>query len=154
MPKVSFALLMLLGFLVVAACTKDEPKTNTTSAPAASSAPPIAASASVAPITSTTPGPVGRLPDGWPADVPVYPGATLGASELSSRGSSVTMKTNDGPEKVAAFYVTSLKGMTKGQDLGAGPLMTVSFRDEKRSVTVMAMTMADATQVTVTVLAK
>jgi hypothetical protein len=78
----------------------------------------------------------------------------LGASEVSSRGASVTMKTKDGPEKVAAFYESALKGMTKGQDVGAGMLKTVSFRDEKRTVTVMALSSNDVTQVTVTVLAK
>ncbi len=65
------------------------------------------------------------------------------------------MKTKDPPEKVAAFYVASLKGMTKDKDVGAGMVKTVSFSDEKRTVTVMAMTIDETTtQVTVTVLAK
>jgi len=129
------------------ACDKNDSKQRTTTSsatPSAQTASSAAATPTSAPITSTTKGPVGRLPDNWPADVPIYPGATLGASEVSTRGTSVTMQTKDGPEKVAAFYESSLTGMTKGQEIGTGPLKTVSFKDDKRSVTVMAMASSGA----------
>ena len=52
------------------------------------------------------------MPDGFPADVPIYPGARLTAAAKFTSGSQTTWGMNwetlDGLDKVQAFYSTKL----------------------------------------------
>ncbi len=55
----------------------------------------------------------GKLPDGFPADFPTYPGAKITSSWTSagdnSKGISVVWETSDSPEKVAEYYKTNVE---------------------------------------------
>lgn len=54
----------------------------------------------------------GKLPEGFPSDFPVYPGAKVASSFTTNTegkdGMSVVWETGDSAEKVSAFYKTSL----------------------------------------------
>jgi hypothetical protein len=54
----------------------------------------------------------GVLPEGYPSDVPVYPGATPGSSmAMPGLGVFATFQSSDGIEQILGFY---RDGMTKG----------------------------------------
>ena len=49
------------------------------------------------------------LPEGFPKDVPIYPGSTVSVSAAVQDGMHVSLKTADASTKVAAFYKEKLK---------------------------------------------
>jgi hypothetical protein len=49
------------------------------------------------------------LPDGFPSDVPVYPGATVALSSKTPEGVHVLLQTKDGVQDVRRFYQEKLK---------------------------------------------
>jgi hypothetical protein len=49
------------------------------------------------------------LPDGFPKDVPIYPGATITASATTQNMMNVTLQTKDQPQQVRTFYQGTLK---------------------------------------------
>jgi len=49
------------------------------------------------------------LPDGFPKDVPVYPGATVIASATAKNMMNVSLQTTDQPQQVKTFYQEKLK---------------------------------------------
>jgi len=76
------------------------------------------------------------LPDGFPKDVPIYPGSAVTMSASTKDGMQVVLKTPDPSDKVAAFYKEKLKGA--GWELetslsGEGSSM-VSGKKDQRSV--------------------
>lgn len=56
--------------------------------------------------TTVTSGAAVKLPAGWPANVPVYPGATIRNALASLSGKTATLVTKDPAAKVADFYKT------------------------------------------------
>jgi hypothetical protein len=49
------------------------------------------------------------LPNGFPKDVPVYPGATIAVSATTQDMINVSLQTTDQPQEVKAFYQEKLK---------------------------------------------
>lgn len=49
------------------------------------------------------------LPDGFPKDVPLYPGASTMFSATTPQGMQVGLKTKDGVDKVVRFYQEKIK---------------------------------------------
>ena len=49
------------------------------------------------------------LPDGFPSDVPIYPGATITLTSETPQGMNVVLRTKDPAEKVRQFYQEKLK---------------------------------------------
>lgn len=68
----------------------------------------------------------GKLPDGFPSDFPVLPGAKITSSWTSSddnsKGISVVWETSDAPTKVADYYKTNIESK--------GWKVTASFSSE------------------------
>jgi hypothetical protein len=84
------------------------------------------------------------LPDAFPKDVPVYPGATVTVSAAAKDGMQVVLKTADSPNKVAAFYNEKLKAggyeIQATVNMGQGSMVT----GKKDNRTVMVSTGADS----------
>src|SRR4051812_26027482 len=56
-----------------------------------------------------------KLPEGWPASVPAYPGATITAAMATPQGKTAVMTTKDSPAKVHDFYKEKLSSSMKVQ---------------------------------------
>ena len=75
----------------------------------------------------------GKLPDGFPSDFPVYPGAKITSSWTSSgddsKGISVVLETSDAPTKVADYYKTNIesKGWKTTASFSSEGTTTYSF---------------------------
>lgn len=85
-----------------------------------------------------------KLPESFPKDVPVYPGAEVGMSFAQSDTYSVQLSTTDAMDKVAAYYKKELaaNGWAEKQTLNQGgdnPMQTVSCEKSDRNLTVMIM---------------
>jgi hypothetical protein len=97
-----------------------------------------------------------KLPDDFPKDVPVYPGAKIASSVSAARtdtaGHMVTFQTSDSPEKVAAFYKSKFSTWQVKMEMssGGGKVLLLQSPDEKRSITVVANPANGVTTVTLT----
>ena len=90
-----------------------------------------------------------KLPAGWPASVPIYPGAKIGNATVSGPNKTATFVTKDPPAKVADFYKKS--GLTLENDVDLGPMRTISFKNGKGSVNVILQKVGADTQGTLAV---
>lgn len=75
-----------------------------------------------------------KLPDNWPSDVPVYPGAAIRASMSTNEGSTLSLETTDAIDKVSSFYKGKLSGFKKEAEMDMGATKIVSFSDGKRKI--------------------
>lgn len=75
-----------------------------------------------------------KLPDNWPSDVPVYPGAAIRASMSTNDGSSLSLETTDSIDKVSSFYKGKLSGFKKEAEMDMGATKIVSYSEGKRKV--------------------
>ena len=97
------------------------------------------------------------LPAGFPADVPIYPGASVtaavSAGTAGGQGRAVTFETGDSPRKVADFYKGKMSGWETAAEMTSGAATTLVLRapDKKRTVTVVATPAGGRTYVTLTV---
>jgi hypothetical protein len=97
-----------------------------------------------------------KLPEDFPKDIPVYPGAKLSASvsaaQTGTSGHMVTFATADAPEKVAAFYKGKFSTWQTAMEMasGGGKVLLLRTPDEKRSLTVVANPANGLTTVTLT----
>jgi hypothetical protein len=100
--SLAVVLTLVLGF--ASACA-DNPGTKASSARQASPSPKVTPSPSK--LNPEVP-----MPDGFPTDVPIYPGARLTAAAKFTSGSQTTWGMNwetlDSVDKVQAFYSTKL----------------------------------------------
>jgi hypothetical protein len=92
------------------------------------------------------------LPDGFPKDVPIYPGSTIAVSAAVKDGMHVALKTADPSTKVAAFYKEKMK--TEGWAIEAATnteesSMLVGKKD-KRTLAVMTGRDSDGASVNLT----
>lgn len=75
----------------------------------------------------------GKLPEEFPSDFPIYPGAKITSSWTSSgddaKGISVVWETNDSPDKVANYYKSSIesKGWKTTASFSSEGTTTYSF---------------------------
>ncbi len=88
------------------------------------------------------------LPAGWPASVPVYPGASVRSSILNGTSKSVVLATKDGTAKVRDFYKGKMK-LESEMDLGAQRMMV--FKSGAGNVTVTIGEAGADTMVSITV---
>ena len=99
-----------------------------------------------------------HIPDDFPKEVPVYPGAKPTASIKSSQGTkpvwTVTLETTDSKDKVAAYYKANLSGFTQksAMDLGTGSILV--YESPKYDVTFTASTEGAKTELLVNVVAR
>ena len=91
----------------------------------------------------------GVVPEGYPSDVPVYPGATPGSSmAMPGVGVFATFVSNDSVEKILAHYREELtKGGWTVQDTADG--MGIDATKESKSVTVSARQTDNGTEIAV-----
>lgn len=97
--------------------------------------------------TTTTIG--SKLPNNFPSDIPVYPGATVTSSSVTngdaeSVTSSATLSTSDSLEKVKAYYDGQLSkdGWTQQDSLNLGSIVNyvVTKNNRQLAVTITPLT--------------
>ena len=98
-----------------------------------------------------------KLPDGFPSDVPLYPGAAVqssaGSTTAEGQGFLITATSTDAPDKVIAFYKEKLAGTFQSKaDMNMnGQLMLIyQTADEKRSVSISVNPEGTGSQLTLT----
>ncbi len=97
-----------------------------------------------------------KLPEDFPKDVPVYPGAKIASAVSSAQsgtsGHMVTLETSDSPDKIATFYKAKFSGWQVKMEMssGGGKVLLLESPDAKRSVTVVANPANGVTTVTLT----
>jgi hypothetical protein len=82
-----------------------------------------------------------KLPEGWPAVVPMYPGAKLLAVMATNnpgqgKGHLATFESADPTTAVIAYYKKQLSGLKVEQEMDMGEMKVASFNDGK-GLTVM-----------------
>lgn len=92
-----------------------------------------------------------KVPDSWPASVPVYPSGTLKGSMSASASAAagkfhhtLTYETADDAAKVVQFYADNLKGFTKSSELNLGGNVIASFEGEGKVVALTVSKMPGA----------
>ncbi len=100
--------------------------------------------------TTVTSGAAVKLPAGWPANVPVYPGATIRNALASPSGKTATLVTKDPAAKVADFYKTK-SGLKLESDIDLGQQHVLVFKNGKGTVTVSLGQAGTDTMVTLAV---
>ena len=93
------------------------------------------------------------LPEGFPSDVPVYPGSTVTMSMAAKDGMHVALKSADAPSKVAKFYTEKLKtsGWEIETTMNTEDGSMISGKKGKRSVMAAANKDSGGAIVTLTV---
>lgn len=101
------------------------------------------------------------LPDGFPSDIPLYPGAKVTSSAASQtpdgQGFMVTAESADTPDKIVAFYKDKLAGAFESKaDMNMnGQLMLIyQTADQKRSVQITATAQGAGSQISLTTASK
>ncbi len=94
------------------------------------------------------------LPEGFPDDVPIYPGATVvGSMQAAESGRMVTLRTADAPDRVQDFYRERLAGggweIASEMNFGGQRMLTAEKDD--RVAAVQVGTAEDGTRVVLTV---
>ncbi len=73
------------------------------------------------------------VPDDWPKDVPVYPGAkvtlAIASKDTGSKGYALTLESKDSPKAVHDYYKSKLSGYTVALDAVAGDMHMLSLRN-------------------------
>ncbi len=95
----------------------------------------------------------GSIPKDWPADVKIYPGATVSYSGAGTgdQGMAVLATTTDSTEQVGNFYKEQFSGWEKAIDANYGGAVTLQFKKDGRSVAITAVGSDGQTTVTVSV---
>lgn len=99
--------------------------------------------------TVVTGGTNSKVPDGWPATVPIYPGAAVASAMTTPTAKSVTLSTKDPKTKVVDFYKKSGLGLESEMDLG--PQHILNFKHGTGSVAVILGGVEGQTSITVTI---
>jgi hypothetical protein len=67
------------------------------------------------------------LPEGFPTDVPIYPGAKVATSVKTGDAMHATLQTSDAADKVSAFYKEKMKAngweLKTTMDMGQGTML-------------------------------
>lgn len=93
------------------------------------------------------------LPEGFPKDIPIYPGSTVTMSVKVEDGMQVTLKTGDPASKAADFYKEKLKadGWAIEMTANTEETSTVVGKKDKRTAMVMANRESNGTMIMLTV---
>jgi hypothetical protein len=101
-----------------------------------------------------------KVPDDFPKNVPVYPGAKVDlASKANGNngkpGWSLTLETPDPPDKVASFYRANMTGFVLASDLDMGESKVLTWQSAAMDANVMATkTLDEKTSITLNVAGK
>jgi hypothetical protein len=92
-----------------------------------------------------------KIPDDFPKDVPVYPGAKVMTAIITGAdgGASLTMTTSDPVDKVSAWYQDQLKDWTKAATYAYAGGETRSFTKDKDAISLSVTGENDLTTVTI-----
>src|SRR5579884_1295834 len=103
-------------------------------------------------------GPEARVPDDFPKDVPIYPGAEIDLAAKGTRGKaawSVTLEAADPKDRVVAYYRAHMRGFTVVSDVDVGETHMFVWQSPAYDVTVMTDSAGlDKTGITVNVAAR
>lgn len=93
------------------------------------------------------------LPDDFPKNIAIYPGATVVTSMTMDKTMHVSLKTGDPAEKVAAFYKTKLDedGWKINTNVNSEQMRMLQAGKEKRTVAVLISTESGGTTIVLTV---
>jgi len=98
-----------------------------------------------------------RLPDGFPKDIPMYPGAEIqmSSADPSSKTFAVQALSAEGVDKVAEYYKKEMKsqGWNEGDGVvqtGANPMYMLNFDKGGMSAIVMVMAQEGKSLVSIT----
>jgi hypothetical protein len=101
------------------------------------------------------------VPDGFPSDVPIYPGGKIIASSKTDGSYTVTFNTPDSKSKVEAYYKSNLatNGWTSGEgtssnDFGSSSTTTLKKGDSFINVMVTESTQGNPTAVSLIIYKK
>ena len=94
-----------------------------------------------------------EIPDGFPEDVPIYPGSKVIGGMVAGAGGMVTLQTGDDAEKVAAFYREKLvnEGWNLVPEMVLGGRQVLPIEKESRNGAVQISREAKATTIVLTV---
>jgi hypothetical protein len=94
-----------------------------------------------------------EIPNGFPEDVPIYPGADVIGGMAAGGGGMVTLQTGDDPEKVAAFYRENLvkEGWSLATEMDLGGQRVLAAEKEDRNAAVQISREANATTIVMTI---
>jgi len=71
----------------------------------------------------------GKVPDNWPQDVPLYPGAKVDTSVSNDALQMVSVSTADSPEKAQEFYKAKFASLKQESTMSNGQQTLISYRD-------------------------
>jgi len=98
-----------------------------------------------------------KAPDGFPKDIPIYPGAEIqmSSSDPASKTFAVQALSADAVDKVAEYYKKEMKsqGWNEGDGVvqtGANPMHMLNFDKAGWSAMIMVMAQEDKTLVSIT----
>ena len=94
-----------------------------------------------------------EIPDGFPEDVPIYPGSDVIGGMVAGAGGMVTLQTGDDAEKVAAFYREKLvnEGWSLAPEMDLGGRQMLPIEKESRNGVVQISREPKATTIVLTV---
>lgn len=70
-----------------------------------------------------------KVPDGWPQDVPLYPGAKVTAAMSNEAQIVLGLETSDSPEQAVAFYKDKLSGMKQEAAMNTTQQQMLVYKD-------------------------
>ncbi len=73
----------------------------------------------------------GQLPDGWPKDIPPYPGAKINGSLVTGKGGMLMLETSDTPDQVIGFYRSKLPQMKQKSEMKLENHTMLTFETEQ-----------------------
>ena len=91
-----------------------------------------------------------KLPDGWPAAVPIYPGSTVRSAVSSAGGKNVTLATPDSAAKVTAFY-KSRPNLPVESEMNLGTQQIIALKHGSKTVAITIGQAGTDTMVGITV---
>lgn len=90
---------------------------------------------------AVTMGETAKIPDDFPKNVPVYPGATPKVAVKSAQGGkdtwSVVLETTDSKDKVVAYYKANLSGFTQASSMDVGTGFMQVYQSPKMDVSLV-----------------
>lgn len=100
-----------------------------------------------------------KLPDDFPKDVPVYPGAKITSAIIDSSGekpASLTLKSTDAPDKVISWYEKTLKdaGWAEQASFNANEIQSRTYDKDKSHIALTVSKNTEAEGGTVVVIVK
>ena len=71
-----------------------------------------------------------KIPDDWPKDIPVYPGAQVKMSMSNSEQQLLALETTDSPDQAVAFYKSKLSAMKQEGTMSTEQQTMLGYKDD------------------------